>query len=83
LEVLSAAVILTEGLNRAGRDISREELVERLQGLYKFTKDLDQPVAYGPNRRIGFPGAYVVGVDLRNKTLVQVGDWVSPGSDSR
>jgi ABC-type branched-subunit amino acid transport system substrate-binding protein len=83
LEVLSAAAILVEGLKRAGRDVSREELGQRLEGLYQFADGLDRPVTYGPSRRIGSPGAYVVGVDLRNKTLVPVGDWIEPGADPR
>jgi hypothetical protein len=81
LEVLSAAAILVEGLKRAGRDVSREALVDRLEGLYQFAEGLDRPMTYGPNRRVGSPGAYVVGVDLTNKALVRVGDWIEPGPD--
>jgi ABC-type branched-subunit amino acid transport system substrate-binding protein len=83
LQVLSAAAIFVEGLKRAGRDVSREQLVERLEGLYEFTDGLDRPVTYGPNRRVGSPGAYVLGVDLRQKTLVSVGDWIEPRTDTR
>ena len=83
MDVLSAAAILVEGLKRAGREVSRESLVERLEGLYEFADGLDRPVTYGPNRRVGSPGAHVVSVDLRNKTLLPVGDWVEPGADPR
>jgi ABC-type branched-subunit amino acid transport system substrate-binding protein len=83
MEVLSAAAIFVEGLKRAGREVSRESLVERLEGLYEFTDGLDRPVTYGPNRRIGCPGSYVVGVDLRNKTLVPIGEWIEPGAEPR
>ena len=81
VEVLSAAAILVEGLRLAGRDVNRETLVERLEGLYGFADGLDRPVIFGPNRRVGSPGAHVVAVDLRNKTLVPVGDWIEPGAD--
>jgi ABC-type branched-subunit amino acid transport system substrate-binding protein len=80
-EVLSAAVIMVEGLKRAGRYLSRERFIEQLQGLYEFTDGVDRPVTYGPNRRIGAPGAYVARVDLRNKGLVSVSDWIDPTED--
>lgn len=73
----AAAKILVEGLKRAGKDVSRERLVETLEGLSQFATGLTPPVTYGPNRRIGALGAYVVTIDLEKKEFLPVGDWVS------
>jgi ABC-type branched-subunit amino acid transport system substrate-binding protein/mono/diheme cytochrome c family protein len=78
VEVLSAAAVLVEGLKRTGRDVSREALVERLEGLVQFDDGLDQPVSYGPNRRVGSPGSFVAKVDLPGKALVFLGDGTPP-----
>jgi ABC-type branched-subunit amino acid transport system substrate-binding protein len=71
-----AAKILAAGLRLAGRDVSREKLINALEGLYKFETGLMQPVSYGPNRRIGAQGAHIVTVDPDKKSLVPAGGWI-------
>jgi ABC-type branched-subunit amino acid transport system substrate-binding protein len=73
-----AAKILVEGLKRAGKDLSREKLITALEGLYEFETGLTPPITYGPNRRIGALGAYVVAVNVGQKTLVPVSRWLTP-----
>ncbi len=77
LSAQGAAKILVEGLKRAGRDVSREKLIETLEGLDQFVTGLTPAVTYGPNRRIGAMGAYVVTVDLEKKEFVPASDWVN------
>lgn len=71
----SAARVLTEGLRRAGRSLSRRALVESLEGLYRFDAGLLPSITYGPNRRVGALGAYVVVADVEAHTLHPVGGW--------
>ena len=71
-----SAKILVEGLKRAGKDLSRERLVQALEGLYEYPTDLTPPVTYGPNRRIGAMGAYIVGVNLEKKQFVPASGWI-------
>lgn len=71
-----AAKILLEALKRAGKDLSREKLVEALEGFYEYQTGLLPPITYGPNRRVGAMGAYVVLVDLKEKKFVPVSEWV-------
>lgn len=68
--------VLIEGLQRAGRDLSREKLVATLEGLYDFDTGLMPPLSYGPNRRIGAMGAYVVTMDPEKKRLTPAGGWI-------
>jgi ABC-type branched-subunit amino acid transport system substrate-binding protein len=70
------AKILIEGLKRAGKDVSREKLIQVLEGLHEYSTGLTQPITYGPNRRIGATGAYVVTIDLKEKQFVPVSGWV-------
>lgn len=74
ISALAAARLLVEGLQRAGRDVSRQRFVEGLEGLYAYQTGLTPPLTYGPNRRIGARGAHLVTVDLVNKTYVPVGN---------
>lgn len=75
----SAAKILVEGLKRAGKDVSRDKLIQALEGLYEYQTGLTPPITYGPNRRIGAMGAYVITVNLKEKNLVPASGWISLG----
>lgn len=72
-----AARVLVEGLRRAGRDLSREKLVGELEALYEFDGGLFPPLTFGPNRRVGASGAYVVEVDRARRRFVPVGGWIA------
>jgi ABC-type branched-subunit amino acid transport system substrate-binding protein len=76
LSAYSAAKILVEGLKRAGRDLSREKLIETLEGLNQYATGLSPAVTYGPNRRVGATGAYVLTVDLERRTFLPASAWV-------
>ncbi|HEX6045819.1 MAG TPA: ABC transporter substrate-binding protein [Pyrinomonadaceae bacterium] len=76
ISAYSSAKILIEALKRAGKELSRERLIQALEGLYNFQTGLTPAITYGPNRRIGATGAYIVTVDLKEKKFVPVSDWV-------
>jgi ABC-type branched-subunit amino acid transport system substrate-binding protein len=77
MSAFSAAKLLVEGLKLSGRDLSREKLITALEGFYKFETGLTPPITYGPNRRIGALGAYVVAVDIENKGFIPASDWLA------
>jgi len=72
----SAAHILTEGLKRAGRSLARERLVTALESLYDFETGLLRPVRYGPSRRVGVRGAYVVSMDAKSGRFQTNAVWI-------
>jgi len=76
LSALAAAEALIEALRRAGRDVSREKLVDRLESLRAFPTGYVPPLTYGPTRRLGARGAYVMRLDLKEKRLMPEGGWV-------
>ncbi len=76
LSALAAADTLIEALRRAGRDVSREKLVDQLESLRRLDTGFVPPLTYGPARRLGARGAYVLKVDLQGKRLAPEGGWV-------
>ena len=76
LSAYTAAKILTEAIKRAGKDVSREKLIQVLEGFHQYPTGLTAAISYGPNRRIGAMGAHVVTIDLKEKQFVPVGGWI-------
>jgi ABC-type branched-subunit amino acid transport system substrate-binding protein len=72
----AATKLLIEALKRAGKDVSRERLIQMLEGFYEYKTGLTPPITWGPNRRIGAMGAYVVRVDLKEKKFVPASGWI-------
>jgi ABC-type branched-subunit amino acid transport system substrate-binding protein len=61
MAALAAATVLTEGLRRAGRELSRARLVQALESLNNYDPQGYGPaVSFGPDRRTGALGGYVV-----------------------
>jgi ABC-type branched-subunit amino acid transport system substrate-binding protein len=77
MSAFCAAKILAEALKRAGKDVSREKLIQSLEGFYDYPTGLTPAVTFGPNRRVGATGAYVVSVDLKGKQFAPAGGWVN------
>jgi ABC-type branched-subunit amino acid transport system substrate-binding protein len=76
ISALAAAKVLVEGLRRSGSELSRERLVTALEGLYDYETGLTPRLIFGPNRRVGAAGAYVVVVDTERKEFALTADWV-------
>jgi ABC-type branched-subunit amino acid transport system substrate-binding protein len=78
LETLAAAKIFVDALTATGRSATREKLVDELEKFYQKPTGLTCPVTYGPNRRFGTCGAYIVGFDPRQAKLIQVSGYIEP-----
>jgi len=59
-QALAAAKIFVEALRRAGRDVTRERLIDALETLQDFHTGVIPPVSYSATRRIGSDGAWIV-----------------------
>ncbi len=47
-------LVLTEGLKRAGRDLTREKFLKAMESIKDYTEDgLSAPISFGPNRHHG------------------------------
>jgi ABC-type branched-subunit amino acid transport system substrate-binding protein len=77
LLAFAAAKVFVEALKRAGQDLTREKLIVALEGFYDFETGIVPRLTFGPNRRVGSAGAYIVGIDAGKKQFVNVGGWVN------
>jgi ABC-type branched-subunit amino acid transport system substrate-binding protein len=73
---LSSAKLLAHGLRQAGREVSRDRLVDILENLYSYSTEQTPAVTFTQNRRVGPGGVHVVGIDLERKSLVLPSTWV-------
>ncbi|UCO97553.1 ABC transporter substrate-binding protein [Metapseudomonas lalkuanensis] len=71
-----ATVLLSEGLKRAGREVSRDKLVSSLEGLHGFRTGLTPALSFGPGQRTGLAGAYIVTVDLHDRSFRPLGRFI-------
>lgn len=77
MAALAAAAVLTEGLRRAGRDLSRERFVQALESLNNYDPlGYGPAVSFGPDRRVGAHGGYVVELEPRRGFLPASG-WIA------
>jgi ABC-type branched-subunit amino acid transport system substrate-binding protein/mono/diheme cytochrome c family protein len=59
-QALAAAKIIVEALRRAGREVTRDRLVDAMETLQDFHTGLIPPVSYSATRRIGTDGIWIV-----------------------
>jgi len=71
----TAAAVISEGLRRTGKNLSRERLLKALDGISGWETGLTPAASFGPARRVGAAGAHLVSVDLEARSFTAVG-WV-------
>jgi len=74
---IAAAKILVHALELCGKNLSRERLITTLEGLYEYDTGLMPKITFGPNRRIGALGAYVVTIDPEKKLFPASLEWIA------
>jgi ABC-type branched-subunit amino acid transport system substrate-binding protein len=81
LAALAAAKTFVEALKRTGADLSREQLISALEGLYDYDTGLTPKLIFGPNRRVGASGAYIITINAETKQFVSASGWVPANSN--
>jgi ABC-type branched-subunit amino acid transport system substrate-binding protein len=74
----TAAKVLVAALERAGRELTREQLLLALEGLDGFHAGLTPAMSYGEDRRIGSVGVHIVPVDLSEGRFTEPVRWIVP-----
>lgn len=69
---------LVQGLEESGRDLTREVLITSLERVRNRPTGLSRPLSFGPNRRVGVRGAYVVELDPAGVGEPLAAEWVEP-----
>lgn len=75
----AAAQVLGEGLRRAGRGVSRSRIAQGLEVLSGFETGVLPPISYGPTRRIGAMGAWLVAVDVERRAFRPLSGYTPGG----
>jgi hypothetical protein len=74
----AAARVFVEAMKSSGRQTSRAALVAALEQLRDFRTGVVPPLSFEPNRRVGATGSYVVGLDLRGRQYIPLGERIVP-----
>jgi len=69
----AAASVLSEGLRRTGRNLSRDRLARSIESLSGFETGLTPKVGFAPGRHVGAMGAHLLAVDLETRSLRPLG----------
>jgi hypothetical protein len=57
--------------------LSRPSFVVALEHLTDFNTGVVPPLTFGPNRRVGAVGSYIVGIDLTKKQYVPMSERIA------
>lgn len=76
ITALCSVKVLTQALTLSGKAVTREKLVTVLEGLHDFDTGLMPRIGFGPDRRIGALGAYIVTLDSDSKQFKPVSGWL-------
>ena len=71
----AGAKLFVEAAKRSGRQISRAGLIGSLEQLRDFATGVMPPLTFGPSRRVGARGCYVVRADADDMRYVALTDW--------
>ncbi|KUO78306.1 MAG: hypothetical protein APF81_22245 [Desulfosporosinus sp. BRH_c37] len=68
--------IFVEGINRAGKDLTRENFIQAMEGIKNLdTGGISAPVTYGPNQHEGITSGRFYSYDFDKKQIVPISDW--------
>lgn len=70
-----AMQLLGDALKQSGRDVSREKLIQALEGMHDVETGLTPPLNFGPGRRQGLAGAHVVTLEMPGPVFYPVAPY--------
>lgn len=74
----AATKVLFEATKLSSSQLDRTTLVNSLEQIQDLTTGVVPPLTFGPNRRVGSIGSYIVGVDLSNKQYTPISERLVP-----
>lgn len=77
----ASAKVFYEAVKLGGRQLDRATLLRSLEQIHEFKTGVMPPITFGPNRRVGSTGSYIVGIDLDKKQYVPITDRLIPRSN--
>jgi ABC-type branched-subunit amino acid transport system substrate-binding protein len=74
----AATKVLFEATKLSSRRLDRVTLINSLEQIQDLKVGVVPPITFGPNRRVGSVGSYIVGIDLGNKQYLPLSDRLVP-----
>lgn len=74
----AAAEVIVEGLQRAGKDLTREKFVKALESLKSFETGLQLPVTFSPTDHLGIKAGRFFRVTAPGKRELSDWQWTAP-----
>lgn len=74
----AAAQVFVEATKSSTRQLNHITLVNSLEQLRNFDTGVLPPITFGPNRRVGAAGSYVVGINIDKKQYVPLDERIIP-----
>ena len=74
----AAVNFVAEGLKRTGKHLTRGKFTHSLDETKNFPLGIMPPLQFGPSRRQGVKGAYILTVDIKTRTLSPLSGWITP-----
>jgi ABC-type branched-subunit amino acid transport system substrate-binding protein len=74
----AATKVLFEAMKLSSRKLDRVTLISSLEQIQDLRIGVVPPITFGPNRRIGSVGSYIVGIDIGNKQYVPLSERLVP-----
>lgn len=76
LATYCVAKAFISGLKDAGRELGARRFLTALERTKGLETGVSRPLSFGPDRRVGAPGAYVVGVDGAARRFIPLSAWL-------
>lgn len=71
-------MLLTEALEQAGPDLTREKLIATIEDIGEFDTGGQGTIGFGPDSRKGTKYYRILEADAENQRFVPVTDWIEP-----
>ncbi|WP_103068966.1 cytochrome c/ABC transporter substrate-binding protein [Aquimarina sediminis] len=69
LDMLSMLLTTEECLKRIGKNLSRPNFKETMEGLFEYSNGLTPSITYNLNKRVGNSNIYIIGFDTEKKKM--------------
>jgi hypothetical protein len=74
----AATKVFFEATKLSSRQLDRATLISSLEQIQDLRTGVVPPLTFGPNRRVGSVGSYIVGIDLANKQYTPLSERLTP-----
>ncbi|MDH5324432.1 MAG: ABC transporter substrate-binding protein [Gammaproteobacteria bacterium] len=76
IRAYAACALTVEALKRSGKRVGRESFIDALEHMGEFKTGMLPPLSFGPGKRVGAHGIYLLQADLAQKMLRPEADWI-------